>query len=312
MDKYWQKNKLEFLNSRHLTAAYSKSFYAASMLLPSHRRWGTFAVYGLCRFADNIIDNPRNRTTQEILQEIHALETELKIAYRTGESEHPVLSPFITTATFFQIPQEYPLELLKGVCMDLQKKRYKDFDDLYLFCYRVAGVVGLMMTHVLGYRSAGAFAYAEKLGIALQLTNILRDIKEDKNMGRIYIPQNEMKRFKVSQKELLNETMSPRMQELVLFQMKRAHDYYEKAHPGIAMLLPESQFAIYAASEIYRGILYKLEQQGYNPFKSRIYVTQSKKISIILRELIKTRFPFIKKGDSTFLKNIEKFHYKSL
>ncbi|MBN1997386.1 phytoene/squalene synthase family protein, partial [candidate division KSB1 bacterium] len=188
MDKFWQKNKSAFLYARELTKEYSKSFYVSSLLLPKPQRWATFAVYGFCRYVDNLIDKPRKRTAEDIRTEIENLKSELTLAYQSGESEHPVISPFITTALHFDIPIEYPLELITGVLMDLDKKIYQTFDDLYLFCYRVAGVVGLMMTHITGYTNKDAFVCAEKLGIAFQLTNILRDIKEDKDMGRIYIP----------------------------------------------------------------------------------------------------------------------------
>ena len=293
--KFWltSENKASFEHARMLTAHYSKSFYISARMLPRERRWATYALYAFCRYADNMIDNPRSRTTKELEAEVNFISRELKTAYRTGESEHPILKPFVTVALKYGIPIEYPLELLKGVLMDINTTRYKTFDELYLFCYRVAGVVGLMMTYVLGYKSDKAFQYAEKLGIAMQLTNILRDIKEDKNMGRIYLPQEELANFGVSEDDILNERMTTNFRRLMQFQVERAHQYYEEADKGIPMLERKAQFAIYSASKIYQGILRKIEARDYNSFLGRVFVSQVKKIGILLQEIFLTRMPLI-------------------
>lgn len=289
--KFWSdpKCKTAFEHARMLTAHYSKSFYISARMLPTERRWATFALYGFCRYADNLIDNPRNRSNAELLEELENFRTELEVAYRTGESEHPIICPFIIVAKKYGIPLEYPLDLLEGVKMDICNTRYETFDDLYLFCYRVAGVVGLMMTHVLGYKNENAFYYAEKLGIAMQLTNILRDIKEDKEMGRIYLPLSEMHVIGVSEDDILNERMTPQMYKLMRLYVQRAQRFYEEAAPGIPMLLRQSQFAIYSASKIYSGILIKIEARDFNPFLGRVFVPQIKKVGIMLREIIRTR-----------------------
>ena len=292
--KFWKdpSYRASFEHARLVTANYSKSFYISARMLPRERRWATYALYGFCRYADNLIDNPRQRSVDDLLDEVDFMIRELKRAYRTGESEHPVLQSFIVVAKRYGIPEEYPLELFKGVQMDITKNRYKTFDDLYLFAYRVAGVVGLMMTHVLGYKDKKAFAYAEKLGIAMQLTNILRDIREDKNMGRIYLPLEDLRHFNVTESDILNENMNIDIHKLMRFQIKRAHQYYEEAEKGIPMLERKSQFAIYSSSKIYRGILRKIEAQEMNPFLGRVFVSQLKKIGILIHQLVRTRlFP---------------------
>ena len=293
--KFWltSENKASFEHARMLTAHYSKSFYISARMLPRERRWATYALYAFCRYADNMIDNPRSRTTKELEAEVNFISRELKTAYRTGESEHPILKPFIAVALKYGIPIEYPLELLKGVLMDINTTRYKTFDELYLFCYRVAGVVGLMMTYVLGYKSDKAFQYAEKLGIAMQLTNILRDIKEDKNMGRIYLPQEELVHFGVTEDDMINERMTANFRGLMQFQVERAHQYYKEADKGIPMLERKAQFAIYSASKIYQGILRKIEARDYNSFLGRVFVPQMKKIGILLQEIFLTRMPLL-------------------
>ncbi|GAB4342025.1 MAG: phytoene/squalene synthase family protein [Calditrichia bacterium] len=283
-----------FEYNRLFTAHYSKSFYISARMLPKDRRWATFALYGFCRYADNLIDNPRQRTPEELVWETDYLEQELKLAYRSGESEHPILGPFASVAKQTGIPIEYPIELLEGVKMDLTRQRYRNFDELYLFAYRVAGVVGLMMNYVLGYKDRQAFEYAEKLGIAMQLTNILRDVAEDAEMGRIYLPQDELRQFGVEEQDLMSKRMTPQLRELMKFQVQRAHDYYKQAEPGIPMLATESQFAIYASSKIYRGILYKIEAQDYNPFNGRVFVSQAKKVGILVQEIFRTRARVLK------------------
>ncbi|MCF7805404.1 MAG: phytoene/squalene synthase family protein [Candidatus Marinimicrobia bacterium] len=291
MKKYWKsgENRVAFEHARDLTAHHSKSFYLSTRLLPEEKQWATFGLYGFCRYADNLIDNPRDRSADELIREVDYLHEELSIAYRTGESEHPILRPFIAVAKRYGIPEKYPRDLLLGVRMDLEIDRYKTFDELYLFAYRVAGVVGLMMTSVLGYKDEAAFEYAEKLGIAMQLTNILRDVREDAERGRIYLPQDELKQFGVSGQAILRGEMSPEFRELMQFQVDRAHRYYREANPGINMLATNAQFAIHSASKIYRGILRKIEAQNYDPFQGRVFVPQIQKFGILIQEVVRTK-----------------------
>ena len=290
--KLWKpadEDRAAFEHARRITAYYSKSFYYSARILPSEQRWATYALYGFCRHCDNLIDVPRQRTNAEILREIQFVAEELQIAYDTGESEHPVIRAFILVAKSYGIPMAYPLDLLKGVAMDVQRTRYKTFDDLSLFCYRVAAVVGLMMTHVLGYKDDLAFDYAKQLGIAMQLTNILRDIKEDKDMGRIYLPQTNLVQFGVSERDILEEKMTPRLKALIKFQVERADRYYTEAIPGISLLNTDSQYAIYSAAKIYRGILRKIEARDYNPFLGRVFVPSIQKFGILLHEGLRTK-----------------------
>lgn len=290
--KLWKpasEDRAAFEHARRITAYYSKSFYFSARMLPSEQRWATYALYGFCRYCDNLIDTPRQRTKLELLKEIQFVAEELRIAYDTGESEHPVIRAFILVAKSYGIPIAYPLDLLKGVAMDIQRTRYKTFDDLSLFCYRAAAVVGLMMTHVLGYKDDRAFDYAKQLGIAMQLTNILRDIKEDKEMGRIYLPQIEWVQFGVSERDILEEKMTPQLKSLIKYQVERADRYYAEAIPGISLLKTESQYAIYSAAKIYRGILRKIEAHDYNPFLGRVFVPSIQKVGILLHEGLRTK-----------------------
>ena len=290
--KMWkaEENRAAFEYARKITAYYSKSFYFSAQMLPKEKRWATFALYGFCRHCDNLIDTPRQRTETEILREIQRLTEELQVAYNTGESQDPIIRAFILVAKAYDIPIAYPLDLLTGVAMDVEQVRYKTFDELSLFCYRVAAVVGLMMTHVLGYKDDRALGYAKQLGIAMQLTNILRDVKEDKEIGRLYIPQADLAAFGVTEQAIFDEKMTPQLRALMKFQVERAHQYYTEAVPGIALLKTESQYAIYSAARIYRGILRKIEDRDYNPFLSRVFVSSTQKIGILLHEQIRIKF----------------------
>lgn len=272
-----------------MTTYYSKSFYLSASMLPHAKRWATFAVYGFCRYADNLIDKQRSRASAEVLHEVQFLRQELEIAYRTGESEHPILRPYVVVALRYGIPLEYALDLLNGVEMDVEVSRYPDFAALYLFCYRVAGVVGLMMTHILGYKDQSVFDYAEKLGVAMQLTNILRDVQEDCNMGRIYLPLAELHAFGCSENNIFEARMTASFRELMKFQLERAQSYYEAAQPGIHLLKPDAQYAIYSASRIYRGILKRIRARDYNPFLGRVFVPQHRKMGILMQEILRTK-----------------------
>ena len=291
MKKFWLDPEFQssYRYAKELTREYARSFYFAARFLPEKTRWATYSVYGLCRYADNIVDKPRNRNKESVLEELGNFQKELVQAYTSGESMNPVISAFVKSSELYGIPQKYALELIKGVEMDMSITRYKTFDDLYLFCYRVASVVGLMMTYVLGFRDEEARAYAEKLGIAMQLTNILRDIDEDMEMGRIYIPEEEYKSYGLTEQDFYNRNFNDNFRELMKFQVDRAARYYREAEPGINLLKNESQFAIYAASRIYGGILNKIEENDYNPFEGRVFVPHSKKVRILGNEFFRLK-----------------------
>ena len=276
--------------SNEVIRHHAKSFSFAARFLPKKKRCASAAVYSFCRHADNIVDKKRERTAGQIAAELECLRRELVLAYRTGESEHPSIGAFIRTAMNYEIPQKYPLELLKGVESDLNKETFSNFDGLYLYCYRVASCVGLMMTHILGFSDKSALEYAEKLGAAMQLTNILRDITEDAADGRIYLPEDEMKRFGISKDDIFKQKFTADFYDFMVFQAERAAKYYEESLPGIKLLDKDSRFAIFAAAKIYGRILKKIEQQNYNPFTGRAFVPKSEKIKIVFAEYFKTKF----------------------
>ncbi len=266
---------------------HAKSFFFATKFMPQEKRWATYAVYSFCRYVDNIVDNPRNRTIQDIIKELDLVRGELQNAYLFGESEHPSIKSFISAAKLYKIPLEYPMDLIDGVQMDITINRYNTFDELYVFCYKVAAVVGLMMTYIMGFKDSNTLFYAEKMGVAMQLTNILRDIQEDKNMQRIYLPIDEIKSYGLEESDFFNENFNLQFRDFMKFQVERVRLFYQDSITGVALLDAESRFSIYAAGNIYSSILRKIEERGLNPFLGRVFVPNTEKISIMLSEFIK-------------------------
>lgn len=278
--------------SKSIIKYYAKSFYFASAFLPKRKKLATYIIYSFCRYVDNIIDKPRSRSKEELNYELDSIKTELSMAYKYGESEHPILGIFIKVIKQYGIPIEYAFDLIEGVRMDLNYYRYENFDELYKFCYRVAAVVGLMMTYILGFKNENTLIYAEKLGIAMQLTNILRDIKEDKDNGKIYLPLDEMRAYNITEEDFINENFNENFKNFIIFQSNRAKTFYDESKDGIPMLDKDSRFAIYAALKIYSGILQEIEKLDYNVFKQRAYVSTSKKISILVTEYFRNVLKF--------------------
>jgi phytoene synthase len=248
------------------TARGSKSFYFATRFFPAELAASAHAVYWFCRTTDDIVDE--NPDIGAARAELEQWREGLKGAL-AGASDGPViLRHFARACARHQIPAEYAFELIEGMRMDLEGVRYRNFEELRVFCYRVASTVGLMMSHVIGYEG-DALPYAEDLGVAMQLTNILRDVGEDLGRGRIYLPAEELAEFV----------------KLMAFQAERARHYYAKSMPGIAMLRPEGRFAVEIAARVYRGILNEIEAMDYDVFRRRAVVPAWRKYGITARAL---------------------------
>jgi len=268
------------------TAEGSKSFYFATRFFPRERARGAHAVYWFCRYTDDLVDECASIAQGR--RELEAWASEVDAALAGGQPTHPVLIPFIDTVRRSGIPAEYPRDLMEGMRMDLDCTRYRTFNELRVFCYRVASVVGLMMCHVIGFdntRKEEVRARASELGVAMQLTNILRDIGEDLNRGRIYIPDEDLERFAYREADLRARVRGEAFEELMRFQVKRARSFYASANPGIALLHPSGRFAVQIASDVYRGILGRIESSNFDVFDHRAYVRTPKKYWITARHL---------------------------
>ncbi len=258
-----------------ITRFHSKSFYLSTALLPPAKRRAIRALYAFCRTSDDIVDQAAAGTAP------HALAHWVNfVHHRATPHDNAVLIAWHDTVAHYNIPQELIDELLAGIAMDLTVTRYATFNDLWLYCYRVASVVGLISMQIIGHVDAGV-DYAVKLGVALQLTNILRDVGEDAARGRIYIPQEDLVAFGVTEDEIFTHHRSPRFKSLMRFQSARAHALYEESWPGIGLLNPDSSLAIAAAATIYRGILDSIHQFDYDVFSKRAFVPFWRKIGLL-------------------------------
>jgi len=196
---------------------------------------------------------------------------------------------FSDTLNSFNISIEFPMLLMEGVKMDLTKDRYATFDELYEYSYKVASVVGLMTSEVFGYENPKAVEHAVDLGIAMQLTNILRDVGEDLTKNRIYLPKDELDRFGVTEDDLFNHNMSENFIEFMKFQIDRTKKYYESADHGIGMLNRDSRLPVGLARENYSRILNKIEENGYNVFRQRAFLNSTEKLSMVPKVMLSLR-----------------------
>jgi len=282
-----QKLRKAYATCRSITRRYAKTFYMATRFLPNHKQRGIFAVYALCRYLDDLVDEAEDLIQQEMMtpedvkERLKLWKYNLEAAYKGMATNNVILNAFSDVLNQYYIPVELPFQLMEGVTQDLVKNRYKDFDELYNYSYKVASVVGLMTSRIFGYSSPEAKEYAVNLGIAMQLTNIIRDIGEDINRDRIYIPKTELFRFNVSEHDFLSGQLNTSMIKLLRFQVARARRYYEKAEPGIGLLERDSRLPVYLASRNYSRILDKVEENGYDVFSQRAYLNSTEKLSIL-------------------------------
>ncbi len=276
-----QLNKL-YGEAAEATARGSKSFYFASRFFPPALARSAHAVYWFCRTTDDIVDEAS--TPEQAARGIAEWEEQTRRALAGAEVESPVLTLFARACAEHAIPAEYPLELIAGVRMDLGSVLYENFEDLRLFCYRVASVVGLMMMHVIGFVGQ-PHRQAIDLGIAMQLTNILRDVGEDLGRGRVYLPVEEMNRFGYTLADLRARRRDGRFASLMEYQCRRAREFYKSGEAGIPALNREGRFAVEIAAKVYAGILERIESGGYDVFDRRTVVPKAQKYWITARAL---------------------------
>lgn len=284
-----------YAHCRAITRKYAKTFYMATRFLPYHKQRSIFAIYALCRYLDDLVDETEDLilkekiSTAEIIDRSEAFKVKLIATYRGVEHKNPILLALSDVLNRFNISIEHPLALLDGVTMDLTKNRYANFDELYEYSYKVASVVGLMTSEIFGYSDPKALNHAVDLGIAMQLTNILRDIGEDLERNRIYLPADEMKRFQLTESDLFEKHVSERFVEFMKYQIERADHYYNSSDKGIMMLSKDSRLPVKLARENYSRILKKIEQNNYDVFRNRAYLNSTEKFSILPKVLIQLR-----------------------
>ena len=273
---------------RQITEKYSKTFYMGTLLMPEEKRRAIWAIYVWCRRTDELVDGPQSRlTTPETLDR---WEQQLESVFSGQPLDDPDVA-LVDTLQRFPMDIQPFRDMIAGQRMDLYRSRYKTFEELKLYCYRVAGTVGLMTSPVLGFNNAASFAPWERqldankpveeaiaLGIANQLTNILRDVGEDAQRGRIYLPLEELALFDYTEEDLLNGVVDERWRELMRFQIQRARKFYTQAESGIRGLSRDSRWPVWAALMLYQGILDVIERNQYDVFSQRAYVPKPQKL----------------------------------
>ena len=274
---------------RDITQRSSSNFYHAFRLLTRERHNALCALYAFCRFVDDIADQdcspvdekqPQNRK-ERLAQLLDTWREELGCCY-AGTPRHPISRALADAVRRFPIQQEHLAGIIDGVAMDLSRTRYRTFSELYEYCYRVASLVGLVCIEIFGYQSPQARDYAVNLGIAFQLTNILRDVGEDAERGRIYLPLADLDRFAYSEQELLNQEYNAAFLELMTFESRRAEEYYSRAVSLLDRHDRRSLVAAEAMRLIYHGLLKRITSQQFKVFQRRVTLPTPFKVGLAL------------------------------
>jgi len=266
--------------AKQISKESKSSFYYAFNLLPEEKRDAMNTVYAFCRKTDDIVDE--NRDSADIKYEkLRKWRIEFEKSF-TGHSEFALLNKLGTTISKFNIPLDPFFELIKGMEMDLQKNRYKSFDDLQLYCYRVASTVGLMCIEIFGYKHPSTRQYAVDLGIALQMTNILRDIGKDAKNGRIYLPQEDLKKFNYTEQEIMSLIYNNNFKDLMIYETSRAKQYFISANSHLNPDDKKTMFAARAMQHIYYKMLEKIIGADYDVYNTEIKVNKIEKVGIAL------------------------------
>ena len=273
---------------RKETQKWAKTFYLGTLLLPQEKRKAIWAIYVWCRRTDEIMDSVEasTKSQDELSDNLDEWEENTKNVFK-GIIKSELDSVLLDTIEKYPQSIQPYLDMIDGQRMDLNKFRYKDFDELKLYCYRVAGTVGLMTQNVMGIDSAYTSApwsampdpseAAIALGIANQLTNILRDVGEDRQRGRIYLPQVDIEKFNYSEEELLQGKINKQWKSLMNFQLTRAREWFQKSEDGIKWLSSDARWPVWTSLRLYRGILDSIERLDYDVFNNRAFVKNSVK-----------------------------------
>ncbi len=274
-----------YRHSEGITAEHSRSFHLASRLLQPEQRRAVRALYAFCRTTDDIVDHS-DGDVEPLLQ----LWRERSLAWHPPEHDLVAVA-WADARARYHIPQRYAEQLIDGVARDLVQDRYQSFEDLATYCYGVASTVGLMSMHIIGFQGDEAIPYAIKLGVALQLTNILRDVAEDWDRGRLYLPLDELAAYDLTEDDIAKGVVDHRWRAFMRFQIERARNLYEEAWPGIQMLDPQGRLAIAAAATFYRAILDDIENHDYDVFSRRAHVGKLGKLRRLPGIWLRTKWP---------------------
>ena len=286
---------------RRETQQWAKTFYLGTLLLPYEKRKAIWAIYVWCRRTDELMDSPEalKKSEEELADSLNSWEENTRNIFK-GIVKTDLDAVLLDTLEKYPQTIEPYLDMIAGQRMDLTKFRYKNFDELKLYCYRVAGTVGLMTQNVMGidpfYEAASWIEVPDisqaaiALGIANQLTNILRDVGEDRHRGRIYLPQDEIKQFGYSEEELFLGNINTQWKNLMAFQLNRAREWFKNSEDGIKWLSADARWPVWTSLRLYRKILNSIEKLDYDVFNNRAYVNKTIKAFEIPISFLISRF----------------------
>jgi phytoene synthase len=267
----------------------AKNFYYSFLLLDASRRRAMCAIYAFMRYCDDLSDSEEvsGAGVSQKAAAIARWREDLEAAFENRMPEHPLWPAFIDAVDRYRIPHQYFFDMIAGVSSDLEPRRVCTFEELYDYCYHVASVVGLTIVHIFGFRpgfnSPEALKLAEKCGVAFQLTNIIRDVREDVENQRVYLPEEDLFRFYVTTDDLRGREVPPRLKELLAFEAGRARQYYKESAPLVGMIDPASRASLRALIGIYSRLLERIVESDFDVLARRIRVPTWEKVGILAR-----------------------------
>jgi phytoene synthase len=273
--------RASYAECKRLNALHGKTYFLATLLLPKAKRPFVHALYGFARYADEIVDDLASTlTVKEKAKELNTWGSKVLLDLKKGKSQDAVGRALIDTVTRFDIPHEYFEAFLHSMEMDLTVQEYQTYEDLMEYVYGSAAVIGLQMVPILGPLHTDAFESAKTLGIAFQLANFIRDVGEDLDRSRVYLPKKELQEFGVDRKMLEARVLTPEIVEALKFQIARVKQLQEQAAPGIQLLEPSSRPCIQAASTLYCGIVEEVEKINYDIFNKRAKTSTARRLRV--------------------------------
>ncbi|MGH9609531.1 MAG: phytoene/squalene synthase family protein [Bryobacteraceae bacterium] len=271
---------------RRIARKRAKNFYYSFLLLEKPQRDAMCAIYAFMRHCDDLSDEPGHNDKADLQRKIALWRMELDRVFRGAVTDSPMWPAFYDTVERYSIPHRFFYEMIEGVASDLDPRRLQTFEELYDYCYHVASVVGMTIIYIFGFESVRALKLAERCGVAFQLTNILRDVREDATLGRIYVPQEDLDRFGVTAEQLRKGTEDDRFRELMRFEAARARALYEESAPLSELIYPSSRRSLWALREIYKRLLARIEKANYSVLSQRINVPTRVKVRLLLRAFL--------------------------
>ena len=276
-----------YAHCRKVAKARAKNFYYSFLLLDKTQRDAMCAIYAFMRHCDDLSDNPEAKDKAQISQQIALWRMDMDNSLKGRMAENLLWPAFCDTVHRYSIPQRFFHEMIDGMLSDIEPRQIETYEELYRYCYQVASVVGMTIIHIFGFESVRALLLAEKSGVAFQLTNILRDVREDADMGRVYLPREDLRRFGVNAEQLRLGMENDRFRSLMKFEASRAWACFEESEPLSTLVDPRSRRSLWALREVYKRLLERIEKANYAVLNKRISVPKRTKILLMLRAFLK-------------------------